>query len=931
MNETKTRKELIDKYLLEAGWNVNDQTQVMIEFDINVGLPYGVSEHLTPYQGHQFSDYVLLGKNGKPLAVVEAKKTFVDAAIGREQAKQYCHNIQKESGGELPFCFYTNGHEIYFWDLGNYPPKKVIGFPTRDDLERYEYIRRNRKPLATELINTKIAGRDYQIHAIRSVMEGIGKKKRTFLLVMATGTGKTRTTIAMVDALMRAGWVERVLFLVDRIALRNQALEAFKEYLPNEPAWPKIGEKSIAKDRRIYTSTYPTMLNIIRDEENSLSPHFFDLVVVDESHRSIYNTYQEVLDYFNTITLGLTATPTDVIDHNTFKLFECEDGLPTFAYSYEEAVNNIPPYLCDFQVMKIQTKFQEEGISKRTISLEDQKQLILEGKEVAEINFEGTELEKTVINKGTNVTIIKEFMEECIKDPNGVLPGKTIFFCATKNHARRIEAIFDSLYPEYTGELAKVMVSDDPRVYGKGGLLHQFTHSDMPRIAVSVDMLDTGIDVRELVNLVFVKPVFSYTKFWQMIGRGTRLLEPAKIKPWCPEKDTFLIMDCWDNFEYFKLNPKGKELKAQIPLPVRFVGIRLDKIEKAIDKHQKEIAQKEIQKLRIQIAELPSKSVVIQDAKPDLAKVEEETFWNHLTHEKIEFLRHTIKPLFRTLSQTDFKAMRFQKDVLEISLAHLSEEKGKFDTLKENIITIVSELPLSVNIVAKHTSFIKQVLTNHYWTIIIDNRFDELAEIISPLIKFREQSFQSDGPAKLNLQDVLKTKEMVEFGPQNEAVSITKYREMVETKIAELTSRNPILQKIKTGSTITEEEAQQLAEELHEEDPHITESLLRKVYKHQKAKFIQFIKHILGIELLESFNEQVSKAIQQFIVKHSHLTIRQIEFLNLLKNYIIERGNIEKRDLIQAPFTIIHPKGIRGIFSPSEIQDILTLTEKFAA
>lgn len=929
-NEKTTRKDIIDKHLYDAGWNVDDKTQVIEEYETIVVSDNSLSEPNVQYKTNFFCDYVLLGKNGKPLAVVEAKKTFVDAAIGREQAKQYCHNIYKELGGALPFCFYTNGHEIYFWDLGNSPPRKVIGFPTRDDLERYEYIRRNRKPLAAELINTKIAGRDYQIHAIRSVMEGIERKKRTFLLVMATGTGKTRTTIAIIDALMRAGWVERVLFLVDRIALRNQALEAFKEYLPNEPAWPKIGEKLIAKDRRIYTSTYPTMLNIIKDEQNSLSPHFFDLVVVDESHRSIYNTYQEVLDYFNTITLGLTATPTDVIDHNTFKLFECEDGLPTFAYSYEEAVNNIPPYLCDFQVMKIQTKFQE-GISKRTISLQDQKQLILDGKEVAEINFEGTDLEKTVINKGTNVTIVKEFMEECIKDPNGVLPGKTIFFCATKNHARRIESIFDSLYPEYSGELAKVMVSDDPRVYGKGGLLHQFTHNEMPRIAISVDMLDTGIDVRELVNLVFVKPVFSYTKFWQMIGRGTRLLEKSKIKPWCPQKDTFLIMDCWDNFEYFKLNPKGKEIKTSISLPVRFVGIRIDKIEKALQKGSNEIAQNEIKKLRSQISDLPTKSVVIQDSKTDIAKVEEDNFWTDLSNEKIDFLRNTIKPLFRTVSQTDFKAMRFEKDVLEISLAHLLEEKDKFDTLKENIITIVSELPLSVNIVAKHASFIKQVLTNHYWSTITDIGFEELSESISPLIKFREQHFQPSGPAKLNLQDVLKTKEMVEFGPHNEAVSITKYREMVETKIAKLTERNPILQKLQSGNSITLEEAQQLAEELHEEDPHITESLLRKVYKHQKANFIQFIKHILGIEILESFDEQVNKAVQQFIVEHTYLTTRQIEFLNLLKNYVIERGNIEKRDLIQAPFTIIHPKGIRGIFSPSEIQEILILTERFAA
>jgi len=461
-NEKLTRKEIIDNRLKKAGWNVTDRTHVIEEFDIHLTV---VQEPATPYAGHQFSDYVLLGKDGKPLAVVEAKKTAVDAAIGREQAKQYCNNIQKTQGGELPFCFYTNGHDIFFWDLDNYPPKKVHGFPTRDDLERYSYIRKSRKTLAGELINTKIAGRDYQIRSIRAVMEAVEKRKRKFLLVMATGTGKTRTCIALVDALMRAGWAERVLFLVDRIALRDQTLEAFKEFLPNEPRWPKQGEKNIATDRRIYVSTYPTMLNVIRDEKDFLSPHFFDLVVVDESHRSIYNTYGEILDYFNTITLGLTATPTDVIDHNTFQLFETDDGVPTFAYSYDEAVNHIPPYLCNFQVMKIKTKFQQEGISKRTISLEDQQKLILEGKEIEEINYEGTEIEKKVINRGTNALIVREFMEECIKDNNGVLPGKTIFFCSTKAHARRMEEIFDSLYPEYKGELAKVNVSKTTTEY----------------------------------------------------------------------------------------------------------------------------------------------------------------------------------------------------------------------------------------------------------------------------------------------------------------------------------------------------------------------------------------------------------------------------------------------------------------------------------
>ena len=900
------------------------------EFDILVGLPQGVAEPRTPYDGHQFSDYVLLGKDGSALAVIEAKKTSRDAAIGREQAKQYCHNIQRQLGGELPFCFYTNGLETYFWDLGNAPPRKVVGFPTRDDLERFAYIRRNRKPLTQEFINISIAGRDYQIRAIRAVLEGIEAKKRNFLLVMATGTGKTRTCIAIVDALMRAGHAEKVLFLVDRIALREQALGAFKEHMPNEPRWPNVGEKLVAKDRRIYVATYPTMLNIVRDEVQHLSPHFFDFIVVDESHRSIYNTYGEVLDYFKTLTLGLTATPTDIIDHNTFQLFHCEDGLPTFAYTFEEAVNHEPPYLCSFQVMKVQTRFQIEGISKRTISLEDQKTLILQGKDVEEINFEGTQLEKQVINSGTNTLIVREFMEECIKDGGGVLPGKTIFFCSSKAHARRIEEIFDRLYPQHHGELAKVLVSDDPRVYGKGGLLDQFTNNEMPRIAISVDMLDTGIDVREIVNLVFAKPVYSYTKFWQMIGRGTRLLETSKPKPWCTEKDVFLVIDCWDNFEYFKLQPKGKELKAQLPLPVRLVGLRLDKIEKAIACGHVDIAEREVAKLRHQVAGLPMASVVVKEAAPVLARLAEENFWISLTPQKLEFLRAEIKPLFRTVSEVDFKAMRFERDLLEYSLAVLSEEKEQAATLKEAIVEQIGELPLSVPFVKQEEALIRASQSSHYWAKAGEDQFDELVARLGPLMKFRE-TMTGPGPVHLDLTDELHRKEMVEFGPQHEAVSITRYREMVETLIAELTEQNPVLQKIKAGETVSVEEANALAELLHEEHPHITEDLLRQAYKNRKARFIQFIRHILGIEALQSFPDQVGAAFDQFIRAHNTLGSRQLEFLDLLRNFIIEREKVEKKDLINAPFTVIHPQGIRGVFGPAEINEILLLTERLAA
>jgi type I restriction enzyme R subunit len=672
------------------------------------------------------------------------------------------------------------------------------------------------------------------------------------------------------------------------------------------------------------------MLNVIRDEQNRLSPHFFDLVVVDESHRSIYNTYQEILDYFNTTTLGLTATPTDIIDHNTFGLFECEDGVPTFAYSYADATNHVPPYLSTFRVMKIKTKFQDEGINKRTISLEDQSKLILEGKEIEEINYEGTEIEKKVINRGTNALIVREFMEESIKDANGVLPGKTIFFCISKAHARRVEEIFDSLYPEYHGELAKVLVSEDPRVYGKGGLLDQFVHNDMPRVAISVDMLDTGIDVRELVNLVFAKPVYSYTKFWQMIGRGTRLLEKEKIKPWCTEKDRFFILDCWDNFEYFKLNPKGKELKPQIPLPVRLFGLRIDKIKEAQLQGKADIAAKEILKAKAQVKTLPHNSVVILDAKTDLQRTEDENFWINLTDEKIVFLESVVKPLFRTVVEADYKAMRFEKDIVEVSLAHLSNETQKFDTLKDSIIEEIGELPLSINIVAKESETIRNAQSNHFWAAVTDERLDEIITRLAPLMKFRE-SVTPLTPAKYNFKDLVSEKEYVEFGPMHEALSVAKYRELVEQKVLELASNSPILQKLKEGKDITDDEAELLAEELHNEHPHITIELLRRVYNHRKAQLVEFIKHILGIFVLETFPETVTKAFDDFIGNHSYLSGRQLQFIDLLKNYILEKGEVSKKNLIESPFTLLHPDGIRGIFNAREIDEVLSLTEKVIA
>lgn len=929
-NEAQTRREIIDKNLEKAGWNITDPSHVSLEFDIYLGKGETEDEFRTEFTDHQFVDYLLLGKDGKPLAVVEAKRTSKDAQIGKEQALQYAQNIEEKLGTDRPFVFYTNGYETFFWDSENYPPRRIYGFPTRDDLERLRFLRKERTPLSVELINSDIAGRPYQIQAVRTVLEGIEANKRKFLLVMATGTGKTRMCLSLLDVLTRAKWGQRVLFLVDRIALGEQALEAFKDFLPNSPVWPKQGEKEFSPDRRVYVSTYPTMLNLIENNDKYISPFFFDVIVADESHRSIYNVYKNILNYFDAFQVGLTATPTDKIDHDTFNLFECESGDPTFAYTYEEAIQHIPPYLCDFEVLDVRSKFQLEGIKADALPYEIQSKLIEEGKDIEEINFEGTDLERKVTNSGTNKIIVREFMEESIKDGNGVLPGKTIIFAVSKNHARRLEEIFDALYPEYKGKLANVIVSDDPRAYGKGGLMDQFKNQEFPRIAISVDMLDTGIDVREIVNLVFAKPVYSYTKFWQMIGRGTRVLEedPTKRKEWCTEKDKFLIIDCWSNFQYFKMHPKGREPGSQTPLPVRLFQARINKLEAALKTNKKEITEKVTEDLSNDVNSLPENNVVVLENKSVLEKVKEEGFWSQITDDKLVYLRKTVAPILRARHGIDFKAMRFEIDITDIATANLLANAETVDVLKESIIEQVSELPLSINTVAKEKDFIEEIQNNKFWSSFAEDKLYEAVKRLGPLMHFRDPLRPKI--EKLNLEDIVSIKEWVEFGPEHERLTTFAYRERVEQVIKKLKDENPVLQKIALGEEVGQSEIEELEKILQLHDPYITEQLLQKVYDNQSATFIQFIRHILGLEKLSTWSEEVTLKFDRFITEHNNFyTSKQIQFLEALKTFILQTRDIEKKDLISPPFTQFHSRGIQGLFTPSEIAEIYAFSQQF--
>lgn len=929
ISEAQTRREIIDKSLLKSGWDINDPTKVSLEFDLYLGD--SKPDPADPYTDHQFVDYLLLGKDQKPLAVVEAKRTSKDARIGKEQAKQYAENVKKVLGCDLPFVFYTNGYDTFFWDMEHYPPRKVYGFPTQKDLERMRFFSKEKGPLSAELIDKYIAGRDYQIQAIRTVLDNIEEQKRKFLLVMATGTGKTRVCVALINSLMRAKWAQRVLFLVDRIALGEQALDGFKEFLPDCPIWPQQGESTFSTDRMVYVSTYPTMQNIIERNDPYISPFFFDVVVADESHRSIYNTYKNVLTYFDAFKVGLTATPTDRVDHDTFDLFECETGNPTYAYSYEEAINHKPPYLSDFEVLNVRSKFQIEGIKSGELPQVIQDKLILEGKDLGDINFEGTELEKKVTNSGTNNLIVREFMEECIKDSNGVLPGKSIIFAVSIAHAHRLQEMLDTMYPEHKGKLSSVIVSQDPRVYGKGGLLDQFKNKDFPRIAISVDMLDTGIDVKEVVNLVFAKPVYSFTKFWQMIGRGTRVLDDnlTKRKSWCIQKDKFLIIDCWNNFSFFKMNPKGKEPGAEIPATVRLFQAKLKKLIASQQTQKDSITKVIVNSLREDIKKLPENNVIVLDNRTHLESVSDNSFWQLLTKEKLEYLRSTIAPIMRTQSNVDFKAVRFEIDMIDLSTALILDDQKSIKIFKENIKSQLAELPLSVNTVAEHKDLIEKAMSSNFWLTLSEESITDLQNTLAPIMRFRVM--YKKPIEELRLQDITQEKSWVEFGPKHERQTTSAYKSKVEQIVKDLEDTNPILKKLKLGFELNSSEINDLANILREKEPYVTEELLQKIYDNQSARFIEFIKHILGMEQVPAWSDAVSQKFDQFIVDHNNLyNHQQIQFLQTLKTYILQTKGIQKESLISPPFTQLHPRGVLGLFQKDQIEEIYLFAHQFS-
>lgn len=511
-NEAETRDYFIDLLLKEAGWPL-DQPRDR-EFEVS-GMPNA--------QGKGYVDYLLWGGDGKPLGLVEAKRTRRDARVGQQQAKLYADCLEREFG-QRPVIFYSNGYEHWIWDDTRYPQRKIQGFYKKPELELIIQRRTTRRPLADAPINPAIVERHYQTRAIRRIAEAFERDNdRKALLVMATGAGKTRTVIALCDLLMRCNWVKRVLFLTDRVALVNQAVSAFKRFLPDASPVNLIADKEA--EGRVFVSTYPTMMGLIdeaADGQRRFGVGHFDLVIIDEAHRSVFQKYGAIFEYFDALLVGLTATPKDEVDRNTYSLFDLESGVPTDSYSLEEAVSD--GLLVPSEAVSVPVRFLREGIKYDELSEEEKDQWdALEWSDDDEIpdRVEAEAVNRWLFNKDTVDKVLQYLMTRGLKVAGGDRLGKTIIFAKNQQHAEFIAERFDANYPHLKGSFARVITFKTE--YAQT-LIDDFSNKDKPpHIAISVDMLDTGIDVPEVVNLVFFKLVRSKTKFWQMIGRGTRL------------------------------------------------------------------------------------------------------------------------------------------------------------------------------------------------------------------------------------------------------------------------------------------------------------------------------------------------------------------------------------------------------------------------
>ena len=904
LNESQTRQQLIDQQLARAGWGAVER-KIVEEYLLVSSEGEADYGQKTP----EFADYVLLGRDRKPLAVIEAKRTSRDALAGKRQAADYADLIRGQLGFD-PFIFLANGQTILFWDRDRYPPREVSGFFTREDLERLSYQKRYSIPLSQVEVNTKIASRDYQLEAIRRITESIQAAHRKFLLVMATGTGKTRTVIGLIDLLLRAKRVQQVLFLADRRELVRQAASEFKTYLPNENIG-RIEGSEIPRAARIHMATYPSMMQAFEQ----LSPGYYDLIIADESHRSIYNHYKVIFDRFDVLQIGLTATPTDFIDHNTFQLFGCEDGAPTFNYPFEQAVAD--SNLVNYRVLEAQTRFQIAGIQGDHLPLPLQQQITAEGVNIEELNFEGTDIEQRVTNTGTNDAIVREFMEKCRKDVLG-MPAKSIIFAVSHAHAKRLYESFNRLFPDYQRRgLAEIIDSHMERA---DKTLDDFKFKDMPRVALSVDMLDTGVDVPAIQTLVFAKPVFSRVKFWQMIGRGTRLYKDPRTGD---VKRDFLIIDCWNNFAYFRLNPEGETDRPTEPLPVRLFRLRLEK--RLLLRGHGENDSSVVRAMQAMLSTLPLDNVNVRPHCEAVCTLLDD--WPAPDEATSRHLSQTIAPLLRYYWATSLSEIQFRVLVERIAVAFLAGRQDEVRRLSENVQDAVKTLAENIQEVKAVADKRAWVLSPGFWSHLEASRLDDLQDTFAPLMRFRQSN--RGKMIELNLPDQIARRRWIIYGPSGEGAFVDSYREQVEAHVRRLAQDLPALIKLRRGEELNENDINDIARALNQADLFITEDILREVYQQPAASLPDFIRHILEIAKLPTWEERIQAEFEWFIADHGFLSASQINFLRSVRAAVLRHAKISHDQLRKPPLSRVG--AVEVLFKPQEIDKIIDFANRLVS
>lgn len=915
VSEAKTRKLYIDQLLKESGWQ-NLKQHKDLEYEVT-GMPSSTNP-----SGKGFVDYVLWDDNGKPLAVVEAKKAMVSPAKGKHQAVLYANCLEKMHG-QRPIIYYTNGFETFIWDDNFYPSRKVNGFQTKDELQLSIQRRTSRKDIREFTPNKDITGRYYQLEAIQRVAEAFvtnspkGKitgKGRQALLVMATGSGKTRTAISIVDMLSKCNWVKKVLFLADRNALVSQAKRNFNEHLPHLSAIDLTKEKEAANTRLVF-STYPTIMNKIdsakTEDYRFYGPGHFDLIIIDEAHRSIYAKYKAIFEYFDSLLVGLTATPKKDIDRNTYTLFDIEDDNPTYAYELNQAVKDnflVPP-----KSFSIPIKFPRDGIKYSELSEEEKKEYeekFGDPEEGVPDFIGGEALNKWLFNKDTVDKALQYLMEKGIRVEGGDKLGKTIIFAKNHNHAIFIEERFNKNYPEYNGNFLRVIDNQESKAQDMLEVFCDEHQEKDPQIAVSVDMMDTGVDAPRVVNLMFFKIVRSHTKFWQMIGRGTRLC-PNLFGPE-QNKTHFQIFDLCGNFDFFEEYPDGAPGFGSISLTQKTFKLKVEilyALRETSNPSDEDLALADLyaENLRKQIVAFDQERFMVRQKLKYVLKYSDAKNWENLSHTDTIEIINELSALAIPNKDDHELARRFDVLMLILSLSRLmGKDVSKYVT---NVITVSNALHKKRNIPAIEAKIglIKVVSTDAFWQNVNAKRLEEIREGLRDLIKFLDRTNQEI--VYTNFKDEIQLSEVKEKEILGYATQAKPYKERVETYLRK--NKNHItIHKLRNNQPINKEEIQALEDILFDESTVGSKEEYENTFGNKPLGV--FIRNILGMEL-----NAAKEAFADFI-RAGNLTGDQITFIDNIIMFFEKNGVVSVDMLFKPPFTNANENGLLGVFEEGE-------------